>query len=391
VDGSGRASRTRVRRAGACRRGRSGLDAILDVATRFEFDDPREAWWHEKLAELVDALDLLTDAARGGVYSDGVTPGKGWGVPKRAAFLAARIAKDAERRAAWSQATSAFGTSGKYATPAPPPQEGLWPIGVNPVTGLFECEHEASRAPGEPPLSRFRADGVIDVNPRSGIVLTLLPGALAVVGSDGDERAARPPHLVRLLPFFVARHETTVAQWKRLGGSDPSAYEHPERDLLPVTNVNWDETTTLLARYGLALPTESQWEYACRAGTTTPWWTGDSVASLEGAAHVGTNARAAEFGPRPVDRSRPNPFGLHDMHGNVWEWCRDTAIGYPGYPREGDGLREPIAASGPVVRIYRGAAFDTDPMWARSAFRGSMDPSRRSGGIGVRASRAQAP
>jgi len=367
------------------------LDAKVAVRTRFEFADPREAWWHDLLAELVAALDLLTDDARGGAFSSGVTPMKGWGVPKRAEFLRNAAKDEARRRAAWENLAPAFAAAGKYATPMPAPREGLWPIGINPKTGLFECEHEASRALGVPPIAGFREDGTVDVHEGSGVVLTLLPGGTAIIGSDGDERAARPPHLVRLLPFFIARHELTVAQWTRLAGVDPSAHVHPDRGLLPVTNVNWDEATSILTRYGLVLPTESQWEYACRAGTTTPWWTGTTVASLDGAAHVGMTGESPEFGPRPVNGARPSPFGLHDMHGNVWEWCRDTAITYPGYPREGDGLREPIQANGPSIRIYRGAAFDTDPMWARSAFRGSMDPSRRSGGIGVRPSCAATP
>ena len=360
------------------------LSVVVDVRTRFAFADPRESWWHGQLADLVEALDGLTDVARGGEFSTGVTPSKGWGVPKRAEFLRGVVANEARRREAWNALAPAFAAGGKYATPMPPPKEGLWPIGINPATGLFECEHEATRAAGEPPLSGSRADGVVDVRAGSGVVLTLLPGGITVIGSDGDERAARPAHPVRLSPFFIARHELTVAQWRRIAGADPSPYVHPERDLLPVTDVNWHEATTILGNYGLVLPTESQWEYACRAGTTTPWWTGSNLASLEGAAQVGLTDRSAWLGPRAITKSRPNPFGLHDTHGNVWEWCRDTAISYPGYPRDGDGLREPIQATGPVLRIMRGAAFDTDPMWSRSAFRGSVEPSRRSGGTGVR-------
>src|SRR5262249_30302101 len=145
----------------------------------------------------------------------------------------------------------------------------------------------------------------------------------------------------------------TKAQWKRLAGDDPSWYQSgksywgdpPIGPTHPIEQVSWQRCRDLLELYGLALPTEAQWEYGCRAGTTARWCTGDTVETLDHFANVmdrtvRTQPRwTGEFapfedrfaGPSPVGTFRANAFGLFDVHGNVWEWCLD---GYAGYEHE---------------------------------------------------------
>jgi formylglycine-generating enzyme required for sulfatase activity len=110
-------------------------------------------------------------------------------------------------------------------------------------------------------------------------------------------------------------------------------------------------------RFGLLLPTESRWEYACRAGTRDLWSTGGDPASLKGLANLRPEVDVDSFeGTAPVGTFPPNAWGLHDVHGNVAEWCRDFVDRYPGNPRPGDGFRTPVA-TGTVFRCLRGGGW----------------------------------
>jgi formylglycine-generating enzyme required for sulfatase activity len=158
----------------------------------------------------------------------------------------------------------------------------------------------------------------------------------------------------------------------------------------------------LLTRHGMALPTEAQWEFACRAGTATPWSCGDARTSLHGHANVydetGARLQPNWGGPElsetfddgylniaPVGRFAPNPWGLFDMHGNVWEWCRDWYGRYDLGVQDGDGLRLVDTAT---YRVYRGGSFAFPAFNARCAIRTRGAPSYRNGDVGVRAARA---
>ena len=143
----------------------------------------------------------------------------------------------------------------------------------------------------------------------------------------------------------------------------------------------------VLARLGLLLPTEAQWEYATRAGTTTAWWTGDDVRSLEGAARFfpifSTGVREIG-GPRPVGSYRANPFGLHDVHGNAREWTRDSYGSYELPVRPGDGLR---LVEAPIRFAARDGGRSQTPLWSTSAARTIQNAS---GAAGIRPSRSVA-
>jgi len=310
------------------------------------------------------------------------------------------------------------------------PQMGLVPIGMNPRSKLWEFYHLRSAAdvakvddPATIEIPTFDASGEIAMSGR-GIVFVLIPGGKFFMGAqNGDEADPNfdagalsneaPVREVELAPYFLAKHELTQGQWARLsGGQHPSYYQLgserpgmpvPIGDSHPVETVSWTMCAELLRRHGLVFPTEAQWEYACRAGTPTPWSTGREPRSLEGHANVldrtgqnvppvwaGGEAFDDRFkGPAPVGTYEPNPLGLYDMHGNVWEWCRDWYAEFTLAPRKGDGLRQPDPSIG--ARVFRGGSFRDPAALSRAAVRYGQPPELRGPRIGVRPARAIDP
>ena len=263
---------------------------------------------------------------------------------------------------------------------------GLVPLGCHPRTKLWEFLDLRSHAEDYPLPARDAGTGDLHADGGTGVVLVLLPQARVAIGARraepgmerNDERAADDElggEIVALEAFLVARAELTVVQWSRLTGQ-----ELPELDpLLPLTNVDWHTANEELGRWGLTLPTEAQWEYACRAGTTTPWCSGDDPAI------------AARFGwfegaPRRVGLLQPNGFGLFDAHGNVAEWCLDEKLPYQDFPaRAGDGLRaRPTGTPPGAWRAVRGGATYDGARGCRATARAARPPDTRDGGIGVR-------
>jgi len=307
---------------------------------------------------------------------------------------------------------------------------GLVPIGMNPATRLWEFYElrsawDGTSDPASIPIPRHTRNGDesghIAVGDATGIVFVLLPGGTFTMGAQRTDRGGKnhdaqaaaegPPHDVTLAPFFLARHELTQGQWQRLTGQQPSTYcagsiAGGQRITWanPVESVDWLECERWLSRYGMLLPTEAQWEYGCRAGTTTPWWTGVDRASLRGAVNLadqtakqaGVNWRDIDDWPdlddgfavhAPVDALRANAFGLHHVHGNVWEWCADAFGDYSVPSRAGDGLRQAATATS-ATRVDRGGCFNSAARDARSAYRFREAPTSRYYGLGVRAARA---
>ena len=208
--------------------------------------------------------------------------------------------------------------------------------------------------------------------------------------------------------FWMAKYETTQGLWKRVAGAlpGPLTKELPEGAALPVGNVNWPEAEDfcrqlserlrtrgqLPAGWEFRLPTEAQWEYACRAGTTTATSFGNSLSSTQanfkgkpynGGAPGPSLGRAAPVGSYP-----PNAWGLHDMHGNTFEWCRDWY--HARLPGGADpdlrDARDTAQRSehGDISRVRRGGAWSDDGWPCRSAFRVRFEPERRYDHIGFR-------
>jgi formylglycine-generating enzyme required for sulfatase activity len=217
-----------------------------------------------------------------------------------------------------------------------------------------------------------------------GMELKLLPAGtftMARVGGDSDEE----PHEVILTnPFYLGVHEVTNAQWKRVMGSVPTTWQDDDR---PVERVSWDDTVEFCrklsalpeeqaAERAYRLPTEAEWEYACRAGTTTQYSYGiDDKLLGEYGWFDGNSGNKTH----PVGEKRPNGWGLYDMHGNVWEWCSDW---YGKYP---DGrLTDPAGPSGGSIRVVRGGSSYNSAGSCRSADRNGRGPSNRHDYLGFR-------
>ena len=195
---------------------------------------------------------------------------------------------------------------------------------------------------------------------------------------DGDEK---PQHAVTLTqPYYFGKYEVTQRQWQAVMGENPSHFRGAD---LPVDSVSWMDCQRFLAlassRSGvrLVLPTEAQWEYACRAGTTTRWSCGNDEAQLAAYAWIDRNARGATH---EVGTVKPNAWGLYDMCGNVAEWCADWyANPYP----DGTAVDPRGAASG-TARVLRGGNASDIPSSATSAARNCMGPSESTPGTGLR-------
>ena len=227
------------------------------------------------------------------------------------------------------------------------------------------------------------------VRNRLGMELVYIPAGSFLMGSPSSEVAREPDegprHLVTIGEgFYMGRYEVTQAQWRALMGRDPSYFKRCGR--CPVEGVSWHDARAFIrklnarsGRFTYRLPTEAEWEYACRAGTTTPFAFGSSLSSGQanfngfpyGGAAEGVNRRRTT----PVGSFRPNAWGLYDMHGNVWEWCEDWHnYSYDGAPADGSawlggGLRR--------FRVLRGGSLKDRGYYLRSAERGGAAPDSR--------------
>jgi formylglycine-generating enzyme required for sulfatase activity len=203
----------------------------------------------------------------------------------------------------------------------------------------------------------------------------------------------------------------TQAQWLRFTGANPSGRPptalyrgKPVTLLHPVEQVSWEDCSRTLARLGFALPTEAQWEYAARAGTDTIWFTGDERQTLAGFVNLADAFLRSAEGPgswsyetwlddgypstAPVGTYNANAFGLHDLSGNVWEWCRDRLERFTEPVRAGDGER---SAREDFRRILRGGGWGDSALNARSVVREAFDSGRSDDALGLRPARALTP
>jgi len=197
-------------------------------------------------------------------------------------------------------------------------------------------------------------------------------------GKENHYADERPRHEVTISkPFYMGACEVTQAQWRAVMGAEPwkgKVWGKPGADHA-ASWISWHEVSTFCRKLSkktgrkVALPTEAQWEYACRAGTTTVYCFGDDKSKLGDYAWYHDNTRKkGEVYAHPVGRKKPNAWGLYDMHGNVWEWCRDW------YAKEfyaGGKNVDPENTTEAKNRTVRGGSWYNDPSRCRAAARNS--------------------
>jgi formylglycine-generating enzyme required for sulfatase activity len=247
-------------------------------------------------------------------------------------------------------------------------------------------------------------------------------GTFTMGSSDNLDKNANPPHAVTLSPFSMGKYEVTQAQYQEVMGTNPSNFSSNPASgetqnkrpvervswydalvfcnklsvmegLTPAYSINgstdpaawgtvptssnttWNAVTIVNGSTGYRLPTEAQWEYACRAGTTTPWHSGTET-TLTNYAWISTNSDSKTH---EVGKKQPNAWGLYDMHGNVWEWCWDW---YGTYLTEAQ--TDPVGASSGSARVRRGGSCNDAARFVRSAVRISSDLGLRGYNLGFR-------
>ena len=400
------------------------VSAVVDARWDYHFTDPAQRFLHETLTRLEQNL---------GTFAANQVPA----VEQRlrwARAIGPLTKAHPVARATWEQARAAIAkaddvvASKLYAGKSIDLREddvvGLVPIGMNPVTKLWEfydlrSAWDGTVDPSTLPIPQHAADGSIAVTGDTGIVFVLLPGGEAKLGSSARKDSPyydpmrfdnETLHKVDLAPFFLGRHEVTKGQWLRLtNGDEPSHYTigktypgnpEPIGYAHAVEQVSWQMCQSLFGQHGICLPTEAQWEHACRAGTTTRYWAGANSKDLAGCANI-TDQTSERYQPKwdkpsgdfddgrvslaPVGSYRANPFGLFDMHGNVAEWCQ-CSYGDYGTERPGDGFRPP-GIPAPTLWIYRGGSFSNSVNEAGAASRSGSAVDYRFGNLGVRAAR----
>ena len=201
-----------------------------------------------------------------------------------------------------------------------------------------------------------------------------------------------PKHRVRITkPFYLATSEVTQSQYERVVGNNPSKFKEDAN--CPVENVSWYLASAFCRKLGelpeersgqraYRLPTEAEWEYACRSGTTTTWYSGDDETGLKEVAWYNANAGGKTH---PVCEKTPNAWGLYDMHGNVWEWCQDWwAADYYGT----SPLEDPTGPERGSGRVFRGGCWHDGAFRAQASYRNWYARNFRSEIFGFRLARA---
>ncbi|MCA9037071.1 MAG: protein kinase [Planctomycetaceae bacterium] len=260
-------------------------------------------------------------------------------------------------------------------------REGLCPIGKNPQSGLYEfVDHRHGLLP-EIRNGEYRPDAV------TGIIYVLIPGGRFLMGSPASEPGRKRDedlHEVTLSPYLISKYEITQGNWARIHSvvaGDTAAFD------MPVCGISWAEAESFCKTAECFLPTEAQWEFACRANSPLPYSGAHSMDDLGW--HVDNSGSERHR----IAEKQPNAFGLFDMHGNAIEWCRDV-YSNDFYLQPEATVPDPInegLAPGTLKekRVLRGGGFDGQVNYCRSADRYAEYPSPENGHrtFGVRPAR----
>ncbi|MBD3344457.1 MAG: SUMF1/EgtB/PvdO family nonheme iron enzyme [Chitinivibrionales bacterium] len=222
--------------------------------------------------------------------------------------------------------------------------------------------------------SLLSKDTVSPENPPNGMVW--IPGGVFTMGTIDADDEEGPYHEVKISGFFMDRTEVTQEQFKKKIFSNPSF--NKTCPTCPAERVTWFEANAYCKKAGKRLPTEAEWEYAARGGLQTIYSWGAKHTQADSFAWYESNAA---FTTHPVGKKKPNNYGLHDMNGNVWEWCADwyDARYYEKTPRE-----NPPGPEEGTHRVIRGGSFENPDRALRPAARDRCKPDARRPGIGFR-------
>ncbi|WP_089720938.1 formylglycine-generating enzyme family protein [Candidatus Entotheonella palauensis] len=220
---------------------------------------------------------------------------------------------------------------------------------------------------------------------RFGMTFVRIPAGTFWMGApESDEMALddeKPQHQVTMSePFYMGLCQVTQGQWEAVMGHNPSHFQGDSAR--PVESVSWHRVQTYLAKLSeldgrpYTLPTEAQWEYACRGGSTGRFCFGDDFSNLGNYAWYDDNRGD---GPHAVGHKHPNPWGLYDMHGNVGEWCLDGKRAYTA-----DAVSDPVGPLAGAERVFRGGDWYSAARYARAAMRFAYVPGGRYRSIGFR-------
>jgi formylglycine-generating enzyme required for sulfatase activity len=227
----------------------------------------------------------------------------------------------------------------------------------------------------------------IDLGDGVKLELVLIPAGRFRMGSQKNEKDRsydeKQHWVVITKPFYMEKYEVTQEQWKKVIGANPSTFKTANN---PVEMISWDDSQGFLRKLNalgkergqFRLPTEAEWEWACRAGTRTRFCSGDDDEALTGYAWFDANSANSTH---PVGTRKPNAWGLYDMHGNVWEWCAD-------WYGEDDYTKSPRHdPTGPITgsnRVSRGGSWFNYSEGCRSSYHGFYTPTKGTPCVGFR-------
>jgi formylglycine-generating enzyme required for sulfatase activity/beta-lactamase regulating signal transducer with metallopeptidase domain len=248
----------------------------------------------------------------------------------------------------------------------------------SPTPGHEEGPYDVGEARVSLAEKAINDSSVIALDLGGGVKLemVLIPAGHFKMGSEKGGDDEKPVHEVRIdKPFYIGKYEVTQNQWETVMGNNPSSFKGPK---LPVESVSWGDCQGFLTKLsekvkgaGFRLPSEAEWEYACRAGSSTEYCYGDGEAGL---GEFGWFTGNSEQTTHPTGEKKPNAWGLYDMHGNVWEWCQDGFYGsYHGAPDNGSAWDSQACSQ----RVFRGGGALDFVYYCRSAIRRNGAPTIR--------------